>query len=275
MENEKCEIRVVLSSEVRTVYQPAAHPCFIRHITGSNHFQPLQLHPPLLPSCPLCVWGYPGGQLGITELLKINMTRQKALSLFLFRFSSASLYSPNQHIYSSYLAPALMSPPRAFGAIRMAGGWIESIWIGFRLLFLESFGLVWCANRRDLTCWPFIWPSSKAANIRRGKTGPDVDYARLEHLDLRISRPHWSVELSSRRYPRCEAIMNMSDVVYFLTCSPDNLIEFVPVFVATQEEQARLWDVPLRQVPPLHLWPTLQRWLSTEPEGLLCLHVQR
>lgn len=108
----------------------------------------------------------------------------------------------------------------------------------------------------------------KAANTE-GKAGPDVDYTRLQHLGLTQSRHHvapWtSVQLGD--------ILNANQ--FFKSLSGMCVCFIVCLFVARQEEQARLRDVSLRQVSSLHLWQALQRRLSTEQEGLLHLHVQR
>lgn len=122
--------RVILSSGFFTIYQPAAHPCFISQIIGSNE-----------PISSLC------SSLFVMLLCSDNWT-QVSLNLPIYLtlikplFCLSVPFRAPQSACLHYLLSLVLWYVRqkALGAIRMATGWIESIWIGFRLLLPESLG---------------------------------------------------------------------------------------------------------------------------------------
>lgn len=165
----------------------------------------------------------------------------------------------------------------------MGAGWIESIWIGFRFTpwvwyDMHPTGI----SRVGL----FIWLFLKAANIERGKQVqmliiPDVSiWVWLNHSTMLLHRTLFILPISlmwssylSRTGGALFTSWHALQVTANYVCVLHRVCVCVFVVVILQEEQARLWDVSLCQVSPLHLWQALQRRLSTEQEGLLHLHV--
>lgn len=100
---------------------------------------------------------------------------------------------------TALLFGAPLCPPKAFGAIRMGAGWIESIWIGFRFTpwvwyDMHPTGI----SRVGL----FIWLFLKAANIERGKQVqmliiPDVSiWVWLNHSTMLLHRTLFILPIS-------------------------------------------------------------------------------
>lgn len=72
--------------------------------------------------------------------------------------------------------------------------WKHLNWL--HIASFRVFGLARCASPSDLTCWPFIWPPSKAANTERGKQVQMLIIGGLEHLGFSASQHHVAPQTS-------------------------------------------------------------------------------